>query len=114
MQSVTLPFPPKELSPNARVHWAVKRKHTKACREEAFILAKKAGLSASGGCGVIDLSIEFYPPSNRSYDLDNLLSRSKGMLDGIADAMQVNDKRFALKISRLHSVKGGQVIVRIE
>ena len=46
---IDLPWPPKELSPNARVHWTKKAKAAKAYRLECFILAKALGMKAPTG-----------------------------------------------------------------
>jgi len=37
--TVTLRLPPKELSPNARVHWKKKATATRQYREAAYLLA---------------------------------------------------------------------------
>ena len=46
------------------------------------------------GEGKIDVSIRFYPPDNRHRDADNMVAMLKHGLDGIADALGVNDRRF--------------------
>jgi crossover junction endodeoxyribonuclease RusA len=43
------------------------------------------------------LRLTFYPPSRRQYDLDNCVAAMKSGLDGVADALQVNDHRFHLE-----------------
>ena len=40
-----LPWPPKELSPNARVHWAKKSKAAKAYRLQCGLMTKAAKIS---------------------------------------------------------------------
>jgi len=45
------------------------------------------------GKGNIPLMILFYPPHTR-FDLHNCSGALKGHLDGIADALEINDKRF--------------------
>lgn len=109
---IDLPWPPKELSPNARVHWTKKAKAAKAYRLECFILAKAAGITAPEG--KILLTVEFFPPSRRAYDDDNLLARMKSARDGIADALGVDDRRFVTQFSVSETVvKGGLVKVTI-
>ena len=66
MNVVFLPWPPKELSPNASIHWAKKAKFKKA----------------------------FYPPDKRHRDADNMVAAIKSGLDGLADALMVNDRLF--------------------
>lgn len=91
--NVILPWPPKELSPNARLHWARVAKAKKAYRETCFWLAKAAKLQAPAE-GLVRIELTFYPPCRRSRDKDNLIASMKAGLDGLADAMAVNDKRF--------------------
>lgn len=109
---ITLPWPPKDLSPNARVHFRAKAAATKAYREMAYWLAKASPLAmpAEGG---IALRFDFHPPDARKRDLDNMLASVKGAIDGIADAHEVNDQRFGFWLSREAPVKGGKVIVSI-
>lgn len=95
MNSVTLPWPPRELSPNSRTHWAKKAKAAKSYRLDCFYLAKEAKVTAPKE-GPINLRIEFVPPSRRSYDADNCVAQIKSGLDGLAEAMKVNDRRFVL------------------
>ena len=109
---IDLPWPPKELSPNARVHWTKKAKAAKAYRLECFILAKAAGITAPEG--KILWTVEFFPPSRRAYDDDNLLARIKALRDGVADALCVDDRRFVTQFSVSETViKGGLVRVTI-
>ena len=109
---ILLPWPPSVLNPNRRCHWAVKAKAVKAYRKESGWATKASGDRIKGK-GAIDLHISFYPPDNRSRDLDGMLSSIKAGLDGIADALGVNDKRFQLRIERCAKIKGGQVRIII-
>ena len=109
---IELPWPPTALSPNARVHWTKKAKAAKAYRLECFILAKAAGITAPEG--KILWTVEFFPPSRRAYDDDNLLARIKALRDGVADALCVDDRRFVTQFSVSETViKGGLVRVTI-
>lgn len=89
---IDLPWPPKELSPNARKHWRaispIKRRYRTAC---ALVT-----LAAGQGklTGRHSLHIEFFPPNRRPRDRDNLLASIKFGLDGMADALGINDKHF--------------------
>jgi crossover junction endodeoxyribonuclease RusA len=108
-----LPFPPKELSPNARLHWTAKARAVKKYRADCYLLAKMAKIKIDWE-GDIHLFVNFYPPIKRRYDLDNLAARMKAGMDGIADALGVNDVRFR-QHPFLHDevVKGGKVFVTI-
>lgn len=112
---LTLPWPPRELSPNARLHWskvaAAKRKYRAACW--ALTLESCAHFVPKLPDSKLRVHLLFIAPDRRSYDLDGLLSRMKSGLDGVADALKVNDKRFRPSIDISDDV-GGMVKVRIE
>lgn len=112
MNTVVLPYPPSECSPNARCHWSVRAKAAKKYRQDCFWLAKDAKLTAPEE-GKIHVSMQFSPPDKRRRDLDNCIASSKALLDGIADALKVNDSRFALHTEMCEIVKGGKVIVTL-
>jgi crossover junction endodeoxyribonuclease RusA len=107
---IILPWPPKELSPNARVHRQAKAKQAKAYRESCFWLTKEAQERLSGGR--VHLTITFVPPDRRARDLDNMLASIKSGLDGMADALGVNDKIFRPVTLDVADEIGG--MVRIE
>ena len=109
---VDLPWPSPALSPNARGHWSKRAKAAKAYRLECYLLAMAAGVIAPEG--KIRFVIEFFPPSRRAFDDDNLLARMKSGRDGIADALGVDDRRFVTQFSVSDKViKGGLVRVTI-
>ena len=107
----TFGWPPRECSPNWRGHWAKKAPATKRYKLACWALAREARLVAPAE-GPINLRIEFVPPDRRPRDLDNMLASCKAMLDGIADALRVNDKRFTLALSVSQDI-GGMVRVEI-
>ena len=122
---VTLPWPPKGLSPNARLHWAAKAKQAKAYRMACFALCIEAGLKApepknevleilglKAGVGRLHLWIDFYPPDRRHRDDDNMIAAFKSGRDGIADALGIDDKRFVCH-PYVQDQVGGYVKVRI-
>lgn len=115
MTPLILPWPPRELHPNARVHWARRAKLTKLERRAAFFHAKAAKWdSAKFGLGGLLLRLDFYPPDRRRRDLDGCLSASKAQIDGIADALGVDDSRFSLHVQMHAPRKGGEVHVTIQ
>jgi crossover junction endodeoxyribonuclease RusA len=87
-----VPFPPKELSPNARLHWAKKEKQRCAQNEIGYY----ESLPHRGKLGMeyVALSLLFIPKDRRCFDLDGLLSRMKPSLDGVAKGLGINDKQF--------------------
>ena len=111
MTEIVLPWPPKELSPNARAHWTVSAKAKKAYRAACYLLAKQSKV-AIDWTGEVHAWIDFYPPDRRHRDDDNMVAAFKAGRDGMADAMGLDDKRF-----RIHPyVKdeiGGMVKIRI-
>lgn len=115
MKDLTLPWPSKDLHPNARVHWGRRAKAAKAARYAAGILALGAGWQgAMLPAGRLHVWIEAYPPDRRRRDADGLLSSLKSALDGISDVLGVDDSRFVPQTRVMDEVrKGGQVVVRI-
>jgi len=107
-----LTWPDRRLNPNARVHWALKARIVKAEKLTAALQAKVAGL----GHGMYEsphVEIVFCPPDRRRRDLDNCLASCKAMLDGIAEAIGVDDSlwRISMEWGPVHP--GGCVIVTV-
>lgn len=109
---VVLPWPPSELSPNTRVHWAKKAKAAKKYGRDAYFASFAIGNSPPADCAPL-VSITFNPPNNRRRDLDNMLASIKSGLDGIASAIGVDDSKWALTITKGEPVKGGLVTVEV-
>lgn len=93
MIELTLPWPPRALSPNARVHWAAKSKVTKAYKHACWALCKESGMVAPDS-PKIAIWIDLYPPDRRNRDDDNMIAAFKAGRDGIALALGIDDKRF--------------------
>jgi crossover junction endodeoxyribonuclease RusA len=93
MNEVILPWPPKALSPNSRVHWSVKSKEAKAYRRACWALARQAGMVAPTH-EKIALWLDFVPPDRIRRDDDNMVASFKAGRDGLADALGIDDKRF--------------------
>lgn len=112
VQQVVLPWPSKDLSPNARVHWSKRSKAAKSYRMQCFLFAKKAGLVAPAGR--ILLALEFLPPNARRRDDDNLLAAFKAGRDGLAQALGIDDSRFVSQVRLSDTVRpGGAVLVTL-
>ena len=109
---IDLPFPPRDLHPNARVHWARKAKATKAAREVAQWMSCAYG--PLDGVERLDVTITFFPPDNRRRDIDGMLSASKALIDGIAESLEVDDSRWSIALRRGEPVAGGTVRFEIE
>jgi crossover junction endodeoxyribonuclease RusA len=108
---VTLPYPPRELSPNSRCHWRVKARVGKDYKRTVFYLCREANLSVEGN-EKVHLALHFYPPDNRRRDLDNCVSSLKWGLDALAEALKINDERFVIHPA-LFIRTGGEVVVKI-
>lgn len=110
---IELPWPPKELSPNARVHWAVRARKAKAYRAECRLLTLMASVAAPEGKAL--LSLEFVPPDRRARDDDNLVAAFKAGRDGIAEALGIDDRQFVTKFRMSDETHpGGMVRVTIQ
>ena len=98
MIEFTLPWPPKELSPNARMHWSTlarwKKKYRSSCWLTALEQLGQAGKPTLLETDNLTLTMVFYPPQKREYDRDNLSARMKSGLDGLCDALKIDDKLF--------------------
>ncbi len=108
---IDLPFPPRDLHPNARVHWSRKARATKAMRQCAQWMSHPYGPIEADG---LDVTIIFYPPDKRRRDIDGLLSSMKAGIDGIADSLGVDDSKWAITMRRGEVVEGGRVRFEIE
>ena len=109
---IILPWPPSDLSGHANGHWRGKAAIVAKHRLWAF-QATKAARPHVPSTGDIPVSVEFYPPDNRS-DRINFWNRCKPYFDGIAEAMGVNDKRFVPAGYHVcEPIKGGRVVVTL-
>ena len=70
-------------------------------------------MGARGRTDSLVVAITFRPPDRRARDLDNCLAAFKSGLDGIADALGVNDNQFKLSMQMGAPVKYGAVEVTI-
>ena len=94
--TVTIPgTPPRALSPNARVGWQTKARYTRVFRTMAYLSTLSAGGGTFAGDGPIYLAVTYaWGKGRRTVDGDNALALGKAALDGVADALGVNDRRF--------------------
>lgn len=110
---IKLPWPAPALRSNAShgKHWGAKHRATSSARTSAFVVAKSKGV----GCWPeADILIEYWPPSRRG-DPQNVPSSLKAYIDGIADAMNCDDKRFRVDYPTMFAgtKPGGEVVFRI-
>lgn len=90
---VTLPLPPRSLSPNSRGHWATKARAVGNYRADARLATLSALHDAREVCAWDAASIEphFYHRANRKRDGDNATASLKAGFDGAVDAGLVKD-----------------------
>ena len=114
---VELDFPPAELFPNRAkgTHWGKLYKLRSDYRDTSTWLAKHQLKNWKHKGGNIKLTITFEMPDKRKRDADNCLAAAKGALDGLADALFVNDQLFQpIMIYRVEGEKPGRLIVEIK
>lgn len=111
-----LPWPASDLSPNARQHWSALARAKKAYRARCRAIGEAAGVGVLAGReSAVAVHLAFFPPDRRGRDLDNLLASMKSGLDGLADAMGVDDRRWRISLEKSDTpVKGGLVAVSLE
>lgn len=109
---ISLPWPDRDLHPNARVHFRPLAAAKKLARNDAYWLAKKAGIHPPAE-GRIILVVSFFWPDNRPRDLDGAFASLKAHFDGIADALGVNDRRFDFILNREDPEPPGRVTVKV-
>jgi len=109
-------LPYRELSPNAREHWAVKNRAVRASKEEIGWLAKiqwhddKPMMKAR-------ISYEFHLKNKVKRDLDNLLASCKAYLDGLIEVGVIfYDDSQHLKIGSVKAIITGEesMIITLE
>jgi crossover junction endodeoxyribonuclease RusA len=115
---IELPWPDARLNPNRSKgrHWAHTADLRGRARRDAWVLTHQAARSGKPfEVGVpVALSITFVQPDRRQRDRDNLLAAMKPSLDGIADALGINDYQFdPITIRREYGAKPGAVIVEV-
>ncbi len=114
MTQIILPWPPAILSGHAKgKSWFKRADETKRQREFAKLATLAANVPPMPLSGIIKVHIRFEPPDMRG-DKQNFPNRIKAALDGVADGLGVNDKRFLPSYTFGPVFKGGRVIVTVE
>lgn len=116
MIRIELPWPPRELHPNARLHWAAKSPITRKARLWAQQATYAAGIRQFDPDipFAIKATVVFCPPDKRARDIDGMLSSCKAYLDGIADVIGVDDSKWMIAMRREEPRKRGAVFVELE
>lgn len=117
-----LPWPPTGLSPNTRQHWSKhhrsKKRYHRACMfavlEQESGTRRTAQRRVPPPDGELVVRLHFRPPDRRSYDRDNLIARMKAGIDGVCEALAIDDKRFGFPEGSMGpQLKGGAVVIEI-
>lgn len=118
MIRIELPWVAATLNPNRRngTHWswanAAKTKRTADARLIALQAMRSIGYVPPQG--VLPLIVTFCPPDKRRRDMDNLFASLKADLDGVAQALGVDDSLFEpVTLKRGAPQKPGRVILEI-
>ena len=115
LPAITMPWPDTPLWPNSRKHRQVVAAHRKQQRALAYGLALERGMHRLNVPeGVVRVSLFFCPPSLRSFDTDNAVASMKGAIDGLADALHINDRWFQPVPYRGEKCRDGGVLIVAE
>lgn len=104
--SFTLPWPHRALSQNARVHWTRRAKRTRQARSDAYLLTVAAMRDQPALTGKVAVHLAFAPPNRLRRDAHNLAASMKGAIDGIADALLIDDSQFVVSHEMLDELAG--------
>lgn len=111
--TITLPWPPRQLSPNARhAHWSTLARAKRRYRSTCAVLAHFQG-ARTIDAPELSVSLTFCPPDRRARDMDNCIASLKSGLDGLADILGVDDSRWTLVVSMGEPTTGGAVLVEV-
>ena len=90
-RTIVLPLPPKELSPNARVHYMAKAKAAKRYRNRAALEAAAVRPDKPWKRATVQAFV--YHKIRRGRDGDNMLASLKSAIDGLADGGIIENDR---------------------
>lgn len=95
--TITLPWPDTSLMPNRKngKHWGSTQAAKVRARQDGYFGAKQSiGTGSISKQDRMPIKVTFVAPDKRSRDLDGLLACIKPQLDGIAQALGIDDKHF--------------------
>lgn len=109
---VELPWPPRALWPNARNHWSAMARAKRSYKAAAWALAAEARQPMPQAR--LRVHMAFCPPDKIRRDMDNLIAAMKAGLDGISQAIGVDDHLWVLSAEIGPVEKPGVVRITIE
>ena len=114
---IILDFPPADLFPNRSKgkHWAVMQKSKTTYRESSYWTTKQQMQGWKHSGGDLHLTLTFLMTDKRHRDADNCLAAAKAGLDGMADALGVNDRHFQpITIFRIAGASEKRLIAKFD
>ena len=109
---IELPYPHKALWPNGSAHWGLKAREAKKLRQMAAWATKAAKPSFSDGPFALHITC-FPKAKGPAPDRDNIIAAAKHAIDGIADALGVNDRHFAAPTVTISDERTGQFTITV-
>ena len=102
--AIVIPMTPSRvLSPNARTHWATKARAVSRFRDAAHLSTtvtmpadEREALQRCQSIGYV-VRVSWERGRRGSIDEDNVLASCKAALDGVADALGIDDRRFHIR-----------------
>ena len=111
-----LPYPPRQLAPNARVFWAEKQRRTREYKTDVYYTAK----AQYAGKAVVPLNppvtahTTFVVTTNRKRDEDNLSASIKALWDALVQlGLLAGDDAERLHHAPIAIEKGKKACVRV-
>lgn len=107
---IEFPWPPRGLSPNARLNRYAKATLFKKTNALAYQLTRAAAIKAHARVtlaegSTLNLKLTCQPPILRYRDEDNLIATCKAHFDGISQAVGVDDHLFHFREQEWHKPK---------
>lgn len=90
-----LPWPDKDLSPNARKNWRAVASAKRTERLGAWATVKSV-YGQPWPHPSAQIKFIFHPPNLRARDDDNVIASMKAARDGLADALGIDDAHFKM------------------
>jgi crossover junction endodeoxyribonuclease RusA len=114
---IELPYPSKALMPNRKngTHWSKTKGEKDAAFSEAFYRTKMVAVGVKFKPEPIALTVTFIQNDKRHRDLDNLLACIKANLDGVARALNIDDKLFEpITIKRGYNKEQSATVIELK
>jgi crossover junction endodeoxyribonuclease RusA len=99
MNRAYLPWPPRILWPNARVHHMALYRAKKLYATECAFLCIQNKTRVMHDAERIAARITFFPPDRRRRDMDNMLAAIKAGIDQVAQHIGVDDSKWTMTLA---------------